>query len=498
LFSTRHIRVPVVASDNFWLFSPKFEMPESGKTHLIFDLALTNQNENTPVKAEYLPMIDDRFIVVVSEDGGETWSSSNATIWGHDRSADYKFFDIPNTGKQYEIDLTKYAGKVIQIAFYAESRSHYSGAYVDLHLDNVHLNTYIEEAMNLSICQTEDLEHEPFSIHANDLKVGDNQFIHMRQSSKEADTNYKLDVVVTPMVETYLKDIICEGDVYSKHNFSGLEVAGTYKQKLVSSNGCDSVVVLDLTMTAAERTMIFDTICYGNSVVWNGVEYDKSGAYIDTLVSKVTGCDSIVTFVLNVKEILRSTQYVNICHKDTFIFGSQVITESGEYKETFVTSEGCDSIVTLHATVLPDLRQTINATIFEGEQYNDNGFVGLTIGGTYTLPLTSQDGCDSTVTLVLKVIDPTEVALDNLKATDLTLVPNPVKVNNTLYINAEFTSEEAEGLVVEVFNAIGQLVYSETPTLYPIAIEGLAQRGVYMVRITTGGGQIYQGKVIVE
>jgi hypothetical protein len=251
-------------------------------------------------------------------------------------------------------------------------------------------------------------------------------------------------------------------------------------------------------MTAAERTMIFDTICYGNSVVWNGVEYDKTGTYVETLVSKVTGCDSIVTFVLNVKDAIRTTKYANICYNDTLEFGTLMISESGEYQETFVTSEGCDSIVTLHATVLPDLRQTINATIFEGEQYNDNGFVGLTIGGTYTLPLTSQDGCDSTVTLVLKVIDPTEVALDNLKATDLTLVPNPVKVNNTLYINAEFTSEEAEGLVVEVFNAIGQLVYSENPTLYPIAIEGLAHRGVYMVRITTGGGQIYQGKVIVE
>ena len=139
MFSTRHLRVQITGTNKYWLFSPKFEMPESGKTHLVFELALTNQNDYQAIDEEDLTYTDDRFVVLVSEDAGETWTRDNMTIWGHDYTAEYKLFDIPNTGKQYEIDLTKYAGKNIQIAFYAESQVS-STATMDLHIDNVHIS----------------------------------------------------------------------------------------------------------------------------------------------------------------------------------------------------------------------------------------------------------------------------------------------------------------------------------------------------------------------
>jgi hypothetical protein len=150
--------------------------------------------------------------------------------------------------------------------------------------------------------------------------------------------------------------------------------------------------------------------------------------------------------------------------------------------------------------VLPDYRKTINATIVKGDRYNDNGFVGLSEAGTYTLPLKSKVGdCDSTITLNLRVVDDsTQVAVGNVSAMDLVLVPNPVKSGNTLYVNAEFTKEQTNGLVVEVFNAVGQRVYIDEPYIYPIEITGLIQRGVYLVRITTGDGKLYQSKVVVE
>ena len=119
--------------------------------------------------------------------------------------------------------------------------------------------------------------------------------------------------------------------------------------------------------------------------------------------------------------------------------------------------------------------------------------------GEYTLPLKSTVGdCDSTITLNLKVIDPTEVAIGNVNTVDLILVPNPIESGNTLFVNAEFTKEQTEGLLVEVFNAIGQKVYGDKPYVYPIEINGLTQRGVYLVRITAGNGKVYQGKVVVK
>jgi hypothetical protein len=36
----------------------------------------------------------------------------------------------------------------------------------------------------------------------------------------------------------------------------------------------------NLSMTPSSRITFVDTICYGNSVIWNGKEYNHSGVYI--------------------------------------------------------------------------------------------------------------------------------------------------------------------------------------------------------------------------
>ena len=102
-------------------------------------------------------------------------------------------------------------------------------------------------------------------------------------------------------------------------------------------------------------------------------------------------------------EPIKYIEYVNICHGDIYYFGGQYISETGIYQHIFAASNGCDSIVELHLTVLPDYKQTFDVTIREGETYNGHGFVGLTKQGTYSLPLVSVDGCDSTIILNLTV-----------------------------------------------------------------------------------------------
>ena len=265
------------------------------------------------------------------------------------------------------------------------------------------------------------------------------------------------------------------------------------------------------------------------------------------------GCDSIVTFILKVNDPIQTEEYVNICYGKSYTLGGQTITTSGDFKETFKTVDGCDSIVLLHATVLPDYRLTLKEVIKSGEKYSGHGFDGLSKTGIYTLKLESVDGCDSTIVLNLTVLDGDTTyveftittddlpydyetihygedtkpgvyvdtvtvvaedgseyvvvhtltiekgtAVDDVNNFDLIMVPNPLKANSTLFINADFTIEEREGLVVEIFNAVGQCVYVDTPSIYPIAVDGLNTTGVYVVRVITGNGKSYLDKVIVE
>lgn len=535
-----------------WMVSPNVVLPERNQLHLIFDLALTDMGATEPVNAEDLNAAPSTFMVVVSNDAGKTWKRENAVVWCTNKD-DYEYFDIPFTGKKYSISLDKFAGDTIQVAFYVES-SVDRNTSTEIHIDNVHVNEYIENIVEVSLCETQDYLNGDFYIPYSEMVLGDNHFDDWDLSNEVSvpDVLNLTKITVSPLVVDTISTSICEGDVYELNNFSGLMDAGIYKQKLSSVNKCDSLVVLDLSVTPTIRMDVVDTICLGQKYVLNGKEYRETGIYIDTLISTVTYCDSIVTLALIVNDAIRENENVNICFGDSLVFGSQVIVKSGVYEEKFTSVNGCDSIVSLTATVLPDLRQTINATIKDGEKYNENGFNGLYRQGTYTLRLTSQDGCDSTITLNLVVIttDTTYVEfeittedlpyeyydvfydentqpgtyidtilisqdsidyviihtltitlvddIDNVVIEALSIVPNPLKVNQILYINNEFTVEERNSLVVEVFDMLGQSVYIDKPMNYPIAIDGMSQSGLYVVRITTGTGSIYQGKILFE
>ena len=535
-----------------WLISPVIDLVNTlADYQLLFDLALTDKDASKAPSAEDKADKDDKFMVIISEDEGATWNRANATVWGS-TADDYEYFSIPVSGKRYEIDLTKYAGKQIKIAFYAEANK--TGASTEIHLDNVHVNAYVEDIVESPVCQTEGFENRFFVFDSEELTVGrkETSYWELHAEVNQVDTLRGVKLNILPMSETVLEAKICEGDVYSENGFPALTEPGRYKQKVSSANGCDSVIVLNLSTIPTQRVTSMDTICSGSSLMWNGKEYNRTGVYGDTLISSL-GCDSIVTLILKVNDPIEVEEYVNICYGDTYEFGGSYINSTGNFKHTFKAVDGCDSVVSLYATMLPDYRLTLTEVIKSGEKYTGHGFEGLSVSNTYSLDLVSVDGCDSTIVLNLIVLDgdttyvdftittdnlpydyetihygedtPAGVyvdtitvkdkdgnayvivhtltieqgtAVDVVKDFDLIMVPNPLHANATLYINANFTIEEQDGLIVEVFNAVGQRVYVDTPVIYPIGINGLNNTGVYVVRIITGDGKSYQGKVIVE
>lgn len=553
LFSTRHIALKMVGGQRptvAWLFSPILELSNASHQYVTFDLALTAQGSKDPIALDTLDN-DDKFMVIVSEDAGKTWKKENATIWGT-IADNYVYKNIPHTGKQYSVDLSKYAGKQIQVAFYAEANK--EGIKSEIHLDNVHFNVYVENVLDVNICSGEGYENHGFTVKPTELQEGNNRFDrwNISREANVADTMHILNLFVNPVSRLNLTDTICEGDVYDEYGFSQTE-AGEHIRKLKTVAGCDSFIVLDLTVLPLASSVVYDTICNGNSVMWGDQKCEVSGEYHKTIPSTTTPCDSLVTLHLTVLDAKKTELSVNICHDGFYMLGEEKITETGRYEAHFETVDGCDSIVTLKAVVLPDYRRTINAVIKKGQEYTGNGFEGLIRQDTYTLPLKSKDGCDSTITLNLTVLssDTTYVekeittddlpyeyetliydettqpgtyvdtivvkmedgsefvivhtltivladAVESVDFIDLMLVPNPLTVNSTLYINAEFSASEREGLVVEVFNSVGQIIYRDEPTEYPITVAGLNQRGLYIVRILTAEGKSYSGKVIVE
>lgn len=104
------------------------------------------------------------------------------------------------------------------------------------------------------------------------------------------DTTY-MDVYIPE--NTSIDTLVCEEYVWNGTVYS---VGGIYQQSFTTNNGCDSLVVLNLTVVDQFETA-FDRIgC--DSVFWNDVRYDKTGVYTQNL-SSMYGCDSIVTMNLD-------------------------------------------------------------------------------------------------------------------------------------------------------------------------------------------------------
>ena len=127
---------------------------------------------------------------------------------------------------------------------------------------------------------------------------------------------------------------------------------GVYYDTLLSSAGCDSIInsIVFINPEYSFNTDI--TICSGTSYSFNGVDYDTQGSYSETLQS-INGCDSIVNFNLFIEESSDTIINETICTGSNYNFNGQSLFDSGQYIDTLLSVNGCDSVVVLSLFVTP-------------------------------------------------------------------------------------------------------------------------------------------------
>ena len=95
---------------------------------------------------------------------------------------------------------------------------------------------------------------------------------------------------------------ICQGETYTENGFNVSE-AGVYTQNLQTINGCDSTVTLTLTVNPVYSFTIDATINQGETYHGNGFEVSEAGTYTQNLQT-VNGCDSVIVLELTVNSSL--------------------------------------------------------------------------------------------------------------------------------------------------------------------------------------------------
>lgn len=220
-------------------------------------------------------------------------------------------------------------------------------------------------------------------------------------TSKNCDSFILLNLHVKSTSAKTIDTAICQGKsiLFKGQNRT---TAGTYRDTLVNSKGCDSIVILNLTIKNTSSTNITLNICQGSFVVFKGQNRTTSGVYRDTLTNAV-GCDSIVTLNLTVHPINTTNLNISICTGNSYFFKGQNRTATGTYRDTIKTSFNCDSFVILNLTVLPSLNRTIDSAICQGKSVFFKG-QNRTTSGTYRDTIVNPSpSCDSIITLNLTV-----------------------------------------------------------------------------------------------
>lgn len=162
---------------------------------------------------------------------------------------------------------------------------------------------------------------------------------------------------------------------------------------LYEAESCTGPIIKDISMT----------LCAGDSA-WAGNAYQHlSGIYKDTLLSE-QGCDSIVTTTLDVKPYYFFPVDVSICEGESILINNISQTAPGIYYDTLLSPEGCEQIFEMHLTVNPSYLIPMYDTILKGDtlKINDTSFV---TAGVYFLILQTLQGCDSIIELHLTIDD---------------------------------------------------------------------------------------------
>jgi len=161
---------------------------------------------------------------------------------------------------------------------------------------------------------------------------------------------------------------------------------------------------IDTTYMNTVRDTLYDTFC--KTYTWEGNTYDKDTLDSVTYAGGLYRGDSIAYISLTKLPVALGDTTVNDVCK-SFTWHGVTYTNDTIVSDTLIGAayNGCDSIATLHLTLLPPVKypisfDTCNMYTWHGVPYYNDTIVSDTIiGGAY-------NGCDSIVTLTLTIQKP--------------------------------------------------------------------------------------------
>ncbi|MCB9223756.1 MAG: gliding motility-associated C-terminal domain-containing protein [Crocinitomicaceae bacterium] len=179
--------------------------------------------------------------------------------------------------------------------------------------------------------------------------------------------------------------------------------SGTYQDTIANMMGCDSIITTILNVNSTYNTLT-ETHCESLTSPSGLYTWTTSGVYQDTIPNMVS-CDSVLTYNLTILNNSFITISPTACNSYFVPSGSYTITTSGTYNDTIPNVAGCDSVITINATI--NYQSTGSIVTTECTSYTSpSGNYTWTSTGTYNDTIPNMAGCDSLIVVQLTIIGP--------------------------------------------------------------------------------------------
>jgi hypothetical protein len=278
-----------------------------------------------------------------------------------------------------------------------------------------------------------------------------------------------------------------------------------YSAIVPNTQGCDSVITINLTVLHPTSSEITETTCSSYTAP-DGQVYTTSGMY-SAIVPNTQGCDSVITINLTVLHPTSSEITETTCSSYTAPDG-QVYTTSGMYSVLIANSQGCDSLIAIDLTIVSIINTiTNNSPNLHADMDNaayqwldcSNSYMSIvgetnqnftaTTNGLYAVQISLNSCLDTSDCFMI-----TGLSLEQLSAELIKLYPNPS--------NGEFTIDFgvlAQNASLFVEDITGKIVYeSDEITDQKVDLKLKEAPGAYYVIIKFASGEIQKLKLILE
>ncbi|MBK8563195.1 MAG: gliding motility-associated C-terminal domain-containing protein [Saprospiraceae bacterium] len=235
------------------------------------------------------------------------------------------------------------------------------------------------------------------------------------------------------------ESITVNGTVYNASNPSGSEtIPGG------SLLGCDSTINVNLSFYPPAINNFTQTLCTGGSVTINGTVYDEANPTGIEVVpdGSFHGCDSTIIVNLTFNSVVTNTINETLCTGGSMVVnGTTYDADNPSGTETIEDGSflGCDSVIFVSLAFSSVVTNTISETLCPDESIIVNGttYNASNPSGTETIPNGSFLGCDSAIVVNLSFYLVASSTLD-----DQLCIGGSMMVNGTVYDESNPTGVE--------------------------------------------------------